>query len=600
MADTKSEEVLPEVWSDFKLEGRILEAIRALGWRRPTTVQRACVAHMLKGRDVCVQSRTGSGKTGAFAVPLAQRLFSESQMKKTERPSGPAALILVPSVELCDQTEKVVSSITKYLKPRVVIENLCAQTPVAEGTAARHISLKSGVDIIISTPAALAKSLRAKTMDESIVKGLRLLVIDEADLLISTTSLQIISAMLPAAGLQRVLLSATLTEGVAGMRGHLLRNPTHITLTEDQDIRGAQTPGQSSATLGSAKRGYTDEADDGNDEAANDAVIESRVLVKDAQRNLIRQTYLVATDECHHHTLLYALFRMKLIEGKTLIFVDDEDTMYKLQHFLEQLSIANIVYDTSLPMNVRLNLLRQFQTGEIKTLICTDGTLEKAEQVQLDVSDADKESGLHRGIDFSQIANVIIFGGIDTPSPINFAKYTHRIGRTGRAGAKGLSILFQTVRQQQVVAGALREYVKSRGEHIRPFRDMDRSAAALLQYRVDSALAKVTRNATKRLRVATVAAELARSQYLSTQLNQKDSEAIKKVVLRAKRSVQSEPDLIEVPDYMHMNQVEGVDDFKARVRGGAESKANVFARVAKRRREDPLKQVVAKVRRLEK
>jgi ATP-dependent RNA helicase DDX56/DBP9 len=352
--------------------------------------------------------------------------------------------------------------------------------------------------------------------------------------------------------------------------------------------------------LGSAKRGYTDDADEGNEETANDAVIESRVLVKDAQRNLIRQTYLVATDECHHHTLLYALFRMKLIEGKTLIFVDDEDTMYKLQHFLEQLSIANIVYDISLPMNVRLNLLRQFQAGEVKTLICTDGTLEKAEQVQLDVSDADKESGLHRGIDFSQIANVIIFGGIDAPSPINFAKYTHRIGRTGRAGAKGLSILFQTVRQQQLVAGPLREYVKSRGEHIRPFRDMDRSAAALLQYRVDSALAKVTRNATKRLRVATVAAELARSQYLATQLNQKDSEAIKKVVLRAKRSVQSEPDLIEVPEYMHMNQIEGPDDFKARVRGGAESKANVFARVAKRRRQDPLKQVVAKVRRLEK
>lgn len=120
-----SGEQLPEVWGDFNLDARVLEAIRTLGWKKPTTVQRACVSHCLKGHDVCVQSRTGSDKTGAFAVPLAHRLVTEAKSRQQGKNSttqlGPLALVLVPSVELCAQTEAVLNNLCRYLKPRALV-----------------------------------------------------------------------------------------------------------------------------------------------------------------------------------------------------------------------------------------------------------------------------------------------------------------------------------------------------------------------------------------------------------------------------------------------------------------------------------------------
>ena len=567
---------LPEVWNDFRLDQRVLEAIRALGWRKPTMVQRACVSQLLRGRDVCVQSRTGSGKTGAFSVPLAQRLCT----RLASGDNALFALVLVPSVELCSQTEGVITSLTKYLTPKVVVDNLCANKG----------SLQPGSHVIVATPAAIAKGLRANIIDGELLRTLQMLIIDEADLLVSMTSLRIVQSLLPTSGLQRVLLSATLTESVASMKGQLLRNPTHITLTEDE-VGGSQAV----TSLSDAKRGYQEEADDG------DAIVEARMNVKEATKSSLKQYYLVATDECHHHTLLYALYRMGFIEGRTLIFMDEEESTYRLQHFLEQLSVACVVYDTSLPTNTRLDMLRRFLTGEVSTLICTDGTLEKAERAQLDVADDDKESGLHRGIDFSKVRNVIIYDGIDQPTSMNFAKYTHRVGRTGRAGNPGKSILFMSVQQAQKAGAPLREYCKSRGESCRAFKDLERSKASQLQYRVDSVLANVTRNATRRLRVATVASEIARSNVLSTQMNPGDTEALRKVVAKAKKSVRADRDILNVPDYMRVSKkVDDAAEYTRRVKGAAEIKANVFARVAKRQREDPLKQVVAKVRRKEK
>lgn len=592
-ASGNGETSLPETWAEMRLDTRIEEAIRALAWRKPTTVQRACVPHMLRGNDVAVQSRTGSGKTGAFAVPLVQRLLTERAMKAGSRPAGPTGLILVPSVELCEQTTTTLESVARYLKPRANIENLGAR-----GTSAA-LTTASGVDFIVATPAALAKLLRSGVCAPEVLQGLRVLVIDEADLLVSTTSLRVVQSMLPATGLQTVLLSATLTEGVATIKGQMLRNPTTFTLSEEDDEGSRSGPAGAGAATPAARRAHrAADADADGDVDDVEVVVDSNVRVRENNKSTLRQFSLVATDGCHKHTLLYALLRLNVIEGKTLIFVDDEEETYRLQHFLEQLKVSTIVYDAQLPQNVRVDMLRRFQRGEVLTMICTDGTLEKAERVQLDVSEEDKESGLHRGVDFNKVRNVIIFDGIDSPSALNFAAYTHRVGRTGRAGQPGTSVIIMPLVQAQRVLGPLREYVKGRGQALRPFKKVDRDRSATLQYRVDSVLANVTRTATKRLRVATVASELARSKVLSSRLNAGDNAVLRKIVGKAKKAVRSDPNILTVPSYMGL-KADGNADYRDRVKAGAPmSKERTFSHVTKRPREDPVRSLLAKVRRI--
>lgn len=604
---------LPENWSDMRIDSRLLEAIKDLRWSTPLPVQKACIPHALRGNDISLQSRTGSGKTGAFAIPMIQRLLTETARLSSKRGAAavakPVGLILVPSVELCEQTVESTTALCKYVKPRVVIENL------ANGKGSINDARILSADIVVSTAAAIAKQVKSGAVTERAFRQLRTLVIDEVDMVVAITerSLRQVQSVLPQS-LQTILCSATLTEGVAMIKGQLLHSPVHITLTADED------DGKS----GKSKR--TRERDgDGDAGDANDAVVESHLRLKDASAPTLKQYSLVATSECHKHTLLFSLFRLKLIDGKTLIFADDDEDTYKLEHFLQQLGVACMVYDVSLPTNARLDILRRFQRGEVATLICTDNTLESAERLQMSMEDADQPSGaaesgdaledgtapahkrrrtdssaapnsaLHRGVDFNKVRNVIIFDGMDTASAINVAKYTHRVGRTGRGGLPGTSIVIFSVPQAQKALPALRDHLRERGTALRPFKQLDRSQAARLQYRVDTVLANVTRNATRKLRVATVASELARSSYLSTHLSQKDSEALSRIVSKSTKAVRCDPTILDVPKYMSMKGVDGAKEFTTRV-NTQERKETVFRQVTKKKNADPLKAVVSKVR----
>lgn len=574
-------EPVPTQWSDIPLDSRIVEALKDLKWEAPTTVQGACVPLALKGRDLSIQSRTGSGKTGAFVIPVIQRIITEREQRA--KIQNPVALILAPSVELCEQTVEATGELAKFVRPRLVVENLASGGPVSD-------SRIRSAHIVVSTAALLAKHCRSGVVTSDTLKFLRYLVVDEADMLVSIaeTSLHTVQSILPSS-LQVVLASATLNEGVANIKGQLLHNPVHIVLASE-DVDGA------------------------TEDEPSGPIVQSKVTLKDPLKKRLRQHYLVATDECHRHTLLYSLYRLALLQGKTLIFVDHDEDTYKLEHFLEQLGVATLVYDATLPLNVRLDTLRDFQSGAVSTLICTDGTLESVEQLQLSLDgteedevprrkrqrrasgdDAAAPSALHRGIDFSQVRNVILFDGVDSLSSMALSRYTHRIGRAGRAGSAGTSIAFFTVPQAKKCIHPLRDYCRSKGDALYPFKQMQRSEAAKLQYRVDTVLGNVTRTATRKLRVATVAAELSRSSYLNNHMSQRDTEALKRVVKRSSKKVRIERNLLAIPEYMKLNAVEEVSDYTRRVRADR-TRESKFKKVTRPVAVDPLKAVVSKLR----
>lgn len=588
----------------MQIDSRLAESVRDLRWLKPTTVQSACIPQALKGRDVSIQSRTGSGKTAAFAIPLLQRIIRERARTSSSASSSSnraaagctVGLVLVPSVELAEQIAEVIGSLAKFIKPRVVVDNLTLKGAVTNDRVL-------AADIVVATAALLGKHVRSGVVSMKAFEGLRMLVVDEADMLlaISERSMRTVQSALPQT-LQCIMCSATLTEGVASLKGLLLHNPTNITLTNDDD--GAGT------TKTSKQPGALDDA--------SSPIVETHVKLKDPTASTLKQYYVVATDDCHAHTILFSLFRLNLVQGKTLLFVDEEPETYMVQHFLEQLGIASVVYDTSLPVNVRLDMIRRFQKGDVATLICTDRTLESMERLDagqgVDEEEGDADGGprktrrtekgkavdpnsaLHRGIDFSRVSNVIVFDGLDKPSNVNFARYTHRIGRCARAGQPGISILILSVPQATHNMQALRTYVKSRDENIRPFKQLMRAEAAKLQYRVDSVLHNVTRNATKKLRVATVASELARSSYLSTHMTDRDTDALKRIVKKSSRTVRCDSNLLDLPQYLQLKKVDTVAEYTDRVNATHSSKREEFAKAARSKTADPLKAVVASVR----
>eukprot|EP00796_Vickermania_ingenoplastis_P004347 gene4347-3161_t len=578
-------EVVQE-WSEMPLDTRILEALGDLKWERPTTIQAACIPLALKGKDLSIQSNTGSGKSGAFVIPLIQRIISDRQQhggaKKASK-SNPIALLLVVSAELSTQTAEVVESLVKYIKPRITVDNIAAGGAV---TATRLASS----NIIVAPAALLAKYCAKGTLTAATFEHLKYLVVDEADMVVSVAekSLRSIQSMLPSV-LQVVLASATLTEELLTMKGKLLHKPTNVILTDDK--RPSSSDG-------------------------NQVAVESRVALRSVA-NTLHQHYLVASDECHRHTLLFGLFRLRLIEGKTLIFVDTDDETYRLQHFLEQLGIATLLYDPGLPMNVRLNTLKRFQAGEVKVMVCTDGTLESVEKLNAAISGSDDTSAdiaprkkkrsernrsnedapsaLHRGVDFHKVRNVILFDGVDSTSSISLSRYTHRIGRVARAGEEGFSIVFFTVPQAKKYIAPLRAYCESNGNTLTPYKKMERSEAAKLQYRVDSVLENVTRAATRKLKVATVAAELSRSSYLSHHLSEKDNDALKKVLERSKKSIKIERNLLHIPEYLRIEGAEDADHFTKRVRAD-KTRATAFKQLTKKAPADPVKMAMSKIR----
>ena len=139
-------------FNDFQLHEDILKAIDELGFEECTDVQSRTLSESLSGRDVAVQSQTGTGKTAAFLITIFHLLLSD------ERFSGKQALIVAPTRELAVQIEKDAQDIGKHLPYRTVT------IYGGVGYKGQETRLREGVDIIIATPGRLLDLEQSKTL----------------------------------------------------------------------------------------------------------------------------------------------------------------------------------------------------------------------------------------------------------------------------------------------------------------------------------------------------------------------------------------------------------------------------------------------------
>lgn len=136
---------------------------------------------MLDGKDILIKARTGSGKTGAFTIPVIQKILRNKSSQKHQEIK---CIILAPSKELCKQIGGVLSSLTSKCSREVKCLDVSAQVELS----VQKPLLSEQPDIVIGTPSRILQHFKAGNMN--VKQTLDTLIIDEADLVRSTSKQQ--------------------------------------------------------------------------------------------------------------------------------------------------------------------------------------------------------------------------------------------------------------------------------------------------------------------------------------------------------------------------------------------------------------------------
>ena len=213
------EDSLPPLGLD-DLPEAMRQACARAGWTRLMPVQAHALPYLLAGRDMMIQSRTGSGKTGAYLLPLLGRL--DPALKK------PQALILAPTRELASQVEHEASVLFADTDIRV------AAVYGGVGYGRQLEALRQGVQVLVGTPGRVLDHLLRRTL---VLDDLRALVFDEADRMLSIgfyPDMKEIQRYLPRRPLLASLFSATYPPHVLNLAGEFLRDPQMLSLSQGQ------------------------------------------------------------------------------------------------------------------------------------------------------------------------------------------------------------------------------------------------------------------------------------------------------------------------------------------------------------------------------
>ena len=206
-------------FTSLGLSPDLVRAAGELGFHTPTPVQAQAIPVILRGADLLASAQTGSGKTGAFSLPLLQRL----QEGQSHTPRRVRALVLVPTRELAAQVGEVLRSLGSQLPQRLKIAVLFGGVSINP----QMMSLRGGADVVVATPGRLLDLLEQNALKLS---GVGILVLDEADRLLDlgfAEELQRVLALLPARR-QNLFFSATFPPEVQALAQTLLREPVRL------------------------------------------------------------------------------------------------------------------------------------------------------------------------------------------------------------------------------------------------------------------------------------------------------------------------------------------------------------------------------------
>ena len=206
-------------FSSWDLESSIAKGVSSCGWESPTEIQRDSIPPARKGLDIVGQSKTGSGKTGAFGIPI---------LESCEPVGHPQAIVLCPTRELAVQVAEEMDSLQGD-------KGLSIQT-VYGGTDLEKQAkkLSKGCDIVVGTPGRVIDMTKRGHLD---LERISIFCLDEADRMLDMGFFPDVLWILEksASREQTLLFSATFPEEVLNAAEEFLTDPVHI-MSDDMEV----------------------------------------------------------------------------------------------------------------------------------------------------------------------------------------------------------------------------------------------------------------------------------------------------------------------------------------------------------------------------
>jgi len=337
-------------FSNLALSKEMLHNLNEIGYTEMTPIQAEALPHILAGKDVIAEAKTGSGKTAAFGIGLLTKL----DVKKFRVQS----LVLCPTRELADQVAKELRLLARATH-NVKILTLCGGAAFGPQLG----SLRHGAHIIVGTPGRILKHLKKETLS---LEDLDMLVLDEADRMLDMGFSQEINEVLSFTKKrkQTLLFSATYTDEIMDISKNLQHEAISVKTTSTE-----------------------------------------------VKNNITERFYEVDTHQ-KMDTIINILSNFK--PENVIIFTNTKIDAKELADNLQKKKIDALAIHGDLEQYERNDVLVQFANRSCPVLIATDVAA--------------------RGLDIKEMSMVINYD-----LPHGEETYTHRIGRTGRAGQDGLA-----------------------------------------------------------------------------------------------------------------------------------------------------------------
>ncbi|TCK66206.1 DEAD/DEAH box helicase [Curtobacterium sp. PhB136] len=218
-------------FADLGVPAPMVDVLVGQGKENAFPIQADTLPDSLKGKDVLGRGRTGSGKTIAFAIPLAARLAANPRKR---RPGRPRALVLAPTRELATQIDATLAPLAKAM-------GLTTTTIFGGVSQGRQVdALRGGVDVVVACPGRLADLMQQGHVQ---LDAIEVTVLDEADHMADMGFLPGVTKIMqatPEQG-QRLLFSATLDNGVDKLVKKFLHNPVMHSVDDESSPVEAMT-----------------------------------------------------------------------------------------------------------------------------------------------------------------------------------------------------------------------------------------------------------------------------------------------------------------------------------------------------------------------
>ncbi|KAI9676268.1 MAG: mRNA splicing protein prp28 [Trizodia sp. TS-e1964] len=378
-------------WEESHLPKRLLDVVAQVGYTEPSAVQRAAIPIALQSRDLIGVAVTGSGKTAAFLLPLLVYISELPPLNELTKNDGPYAIILAPTRELAQQIELEAK---KFATP---LGFTCVSIIGGHSLEEQSFNLRNGAEIIIATPGRLVDCIERRVL---VLGQCCYVIMDEADRMIDLGFEEPVNKILDAL-------------------------PVANEKPDTEDAENPEAMSRRRHDLGGRDRYrqtmmYTATMPSAVERIARKYLRRPAIVtignIGEAVETVEQRVEFVSGED-KRKKRLNDILSSREFQPPIIVFVNIKRNCDAVARDIKHMGYSSVTLHGGKNQDQREAALGSIRSGATDVLVATDIA--------------------GRGIDVPDVSLVVNFNMSN-----NIESYTHRIGRTGRAGKSGVAITF--------------------------------------------------------------------------------------------------------------------------------------------------------------